>query len=274
MYVDTPVKRYSSGMRVRLAFAVAAFLEPDILVIDEVLAVGDAEFQKKAIGKMQDISQGDGRTVLFVSHNMTAVRDLCNRAIVLEHGKTVFEGTAEESIEYYLHNENMKLSNTGIYYPDDLINEDTGFVLNSVALFNEKDEPASLFLSEQEIKVKFSYELKQELKDLRINVTVLTMDESIVFVTSSHDADKTDKSPGSYESSVILPSHFFNKGHFRIRINAGIPNVKVLLKPIVALEFEIEKLTASGSRVSEVFPGITAPNFKWDVVKRQNEKEN
>ena len=77
MYIDTPVKRYSSGMRVRLAFAVAAFLEPDILVVDEVLAVGDAEFQKKAVGKMQDISQGDGRTVLFVSHNMAAVRSLC-----------------------------------------------------------------------------------------------------------------------------------------------------------------------------------------------------
>ncbi|TXE05838.1 ABC transporter ATP-binding protein [Gelidibacter salicanalis] len=101
-YIDTPVKRYSSGMTVRLAFAVAAHLEPDILVIDEVLAVGDAEFQKKAIGKMQDISQGDGRTVLFVSHNMAAVKSLCSRAIVLEHGKTVFEGATDNAISYYL----------------------------------------------------------------------------------------------------------------------------------------------------------------------------
>ena len=90
-YIDTPVKRYSSGMTVRLAFAVAAHLEPDILVVDEVLAVGDAEFQKKAVGKMQDISKGQGRTVLFVSHNMAAVKSLCTRAIVLEHGETVFE---------------------------------------------------------------------------------------------------------------------------------------------------------------------------------------
>ncbi|MGB1314376.1 MAG: ABC transporter ATP-binding protein, partial [Bizionia paragorgiae] len=101
-YIDTPVKRYSSGMTVRLAFAVAAFLEPEILVIDEVLAVGDAEFQKKAIGKMQDISRGDGRTVIFVSHNMAAVKSLCTRGIVLEHGEVVFEGGAEKSIEYYL----------------------------------------------------------------------------------------------------------------------------------------------------------------------------
>lgn len=101
-YIDTPVKRYSSGMRVRLAFAVAAFLEPDILVIDEVLAVGDAEFQKKAIGKMQDISKGEGRTVIFVSHNMAAVKSLCSRAIVLEHGMIAFSGTTDDAVSYYL----------------------------------------------------------------------------------------------------------------------------------------------------------------------------
>lgn len=103
-YIDTPVKRYSSGMRVRLAFAVAAHLEPDILVVDEVLAVGDAEFQKKAIGKMQDISRGEGRTVLFVSHNMAAVKSLCTRSIVLEHGKVVFDGETDEGIQFYLRN--------------------------------------------------------------------------------------------------------------------------------------------------------------------------
>ena len=101
-YIDTPVKRYSSGMTVRLAFAVAAFLEPEILVIDEVLAVGDAEFQKKAIGKMQDISRGEGRTVLFVSHNMAAVKSLCTRGVVLEHGKVTFSGKIEKAIDYYL----------------------------------------------------------------------------------------------------------------------------------------------------------------------------
>lgn len=102
MYIDTPVKRYSSGMKVRLAFAVAAHLEPDILVIDEVLAVGDAEFQKKAIGKMQDISKGQGRTVLFVSHNMAVVQSLCTRAILLENGKIKKTGEVNDIIESYL----------------------------------------------------------------------------------------------------------------------------------------------------------------------------
>jgi lipopolysaccharide transport system ATP-binding protein len=100
-YIDTPVKRYSSGMTVRLAFAVAAFLEPDILIIDEVLAVGDAEFQKKAIGKMQEISKGEGRTVLFVSHNMAAVKSLCTRGIVLENGGIVFDGKTEDALVFY-----------------------------------------------------------------------------------------------------------------------------------------------------------------------------
>ena len=101
-YIDTPIKRFSSGMQVRLGFAIAAFLEPEILIVDEVLAVGDAEFQKKAIGKMQDVSKGEGRTVLFVSHNMASVQLLCSRAILMDSGTTVFEGNVSEAINRYL----------------------------------------------------------------------------------------------------------------------------------------------------------------------------
>lgn len=104
-YIDTPVKRYSSGMMVRLGFAVAAHLEPEILVVDEVLAVGDAEFQKKAVGKMQDVAHGQGRTVLFVSHNMAAVRSLCTRGVVLKDGMVDFMGTVPDSLDHYLKNE-------------------------------------------------------------------------------------------------------------------------------------------------------------------------
>ena len=109
-YIDTPVKRYSSGMTVRLGFAVAAHLEPEILVVDEVLAVGDAEFQRKAIGKMKDVSQGGGRTVLFVSHNMAAVKNLCTSGIVLKNGLLAFRGTSNEAIDFYL-NENSLVNN-------------------------------------------------------------------------------------------------------------------------------------------------------------------
>ena len=124
MYIDTPTKRYSSGMTVRLAFAVAAHLEPDILVVDEVLAVGDAEFQKKAIGKMQDISTSEGRTVLFVSHNMAAVKSLCTRAIVLEHGTTVFEGGTDEAVDFYLNQTKDNLKS----YNSNKIEKDENFI--------------------------------------------------------------------------------------------------------------------------------------------------
>ena len=109
-YIDTPVKRYSSGMTVRLGFAVAAFLEPEILVVDEVLAVGDAEFQKKAIGKMQDVSKGEDRTVLFVSHNMAAVRSLCSKGVLLENGQIVYQGNTDDTINLYLNKESLKES--------------------------------------------------------------------------------------------------------------------------------------------------------------------
>lgn len=113
-YIDTPVKRYSSGMTVRLGFAVAAFLEPEILVVDEVLAVGDAEFQKKAIGKMQDVSKGEGRTVLFVSHNMTAVRSLCKKGIVLKDGTVDYIGNTDNSIQHYLEMNDVNFSTNNL----------------------------------------------------------------------------------------------------------------------------------------------------------------
>jgi ABC-type polysaccharide/polyol phosphate transport system ATPase subunit len=109
-YLDTPVKRYSSGMTVRLGFAVAAFMEPEILVVDEVLAVGDAEFQKKAIGKMQDISRGGGRTVLFVSHNLPSVRSLCHNGIVLANGQIDYIGTANDCVDHYVETKNSDMS--------------------------------------------------------------------------------------------------------------------------------------------------------------------
>jgi lipopolysaccharide transport system ATP-binding protein len=156
MYVDTPVKRYSSGMRVRLAFAVAAFLEPDILVIDEVLAVGDAEFQKKAIGKMQDISKGDGRTVLFVSHNMAAVKSLCSRAIVLEHGKMVFDGKTDDAVDFYLSNRTTK----PLVFED----FDKDFGMCKIEFLNAKNEVIDKALVGQEVRLKVTY----KNPDLRI----------------------------------------------------------------------------------------------------------
>lgn len=127
-YVDTPVKRYSSGMMVRLGFAIAAHLEPEILVVDEVLAVGDAEFQKKAIGKMQDVSKGEGRTVLFVSHNMAAVRSLCTRGIMLKNGTVDYIGSIPDTLDYYLKDNDGK--------QDDLIVNNIKWKKNTIEIHN------------------------------------------------------------------------------------------------------------------------------------------
>lgn len=269
-YLDTPVKRYSSGMTVRLGFSIAAHLEPEILVVDEVLAVGDAEFQKKAIGKMQDVSKGEGRTVLFVSHNMASVKALCTRGIVLENGKVSFDGVIDSAIDLYLKKEYEGISSTGEYANKEDISGD--FILNTIQLLNSKSEVTAMFLSEETITVRINYTLTQVCKNLRINLKVLTPNETVVFTTSSQDADETDQLPGKYIAKLILPSNFFNKGNYKIAINCGMPNIKLLFPPKTVMEFNIEKLTSSGSRVSEIFPGVTAPLLEWNIKKMINEK--
>jgi len=159
-YIDTPVKRYSSGMTVRLGFAVAAHLEPEILVVDEVLAVGDAEFQKKAIGKMQDLSTGEGRTVLFVSHNMVAVRNLCTRTILLRNGKKIFNGCPSDTIDHYLEVNNLK---TKKHYVSKSINRD--IFINSFRVLSEvaTGQPFSfeaIISTNLEINVEFAFTLR------------------------------------------------------------------------------------------------------------------
>ena len=164
MYIDTPVKRYSSGMTVRLGFAVAAHLEPEILVVDEVLAVGDAEFQKKAIGKMQDLSTGEGRTVLFVSHNMDSISQLTDRVIVLKNGIIHFEGETHQGIKEYLKSDS-----------DEQIYEFKG--LNSFPKIKKVEIgtslPSNIHEFGKEIKFTFSVNLPVQISNLALSFQVL-----------------------------------------------------------------------------------------------------
>ena len=162
-YLDTPVKRYSSGMTVRLGFAIAAHLEPEILVVDEVLAVGDAEFQKKAIGKMQDVSRGEGRTVLFVSHNMGAVKSLCKRGIVLNQGNIAFDGTVEDAVQRYI--------NTGIA-------ESTFFPTNNIV------KKISVKQIGNSIEVRLDYSSKDVIKKPCLGIVFYNNEGSMIFGTN------------------------------------------------------------------------------------------
>ncbi len=189
-YIDTPVKRYSSGMMVRLGFAVAAHLDPEILVVDEVLAVGDAEFQKKAIGKMQDVSKGQGRTVLFVSHNMASVRQLCNNGIVLDSGMVVNRGTASEAINYYI---DQSFSDAELYKT--IINDKANATeYKHEVSFKQfefvKENP--VFASDEDIEIKITLKADESEKECRVNCTIHNIDGSSIGSCTSFDTFNID----------------------------------------------------------------------------------
>ncbi|CAN5734502.1 ABC transporter ATP-binding protein [soil metagenome] len=204
-YIDTPVKRYSSGMYVRLAFAVAAHLEPDILIVDEVLAVGDAEFQKKCLGKMKDVSERDGRTVLFVSHNMPAVIKLCTKGMVMEYGKTIFYGNTEDAVNEYLHHKKdaEKLS---IAMREDRIGN--GMIrCTDIQFFSNKMNSMDAVKSGDELKIEIAYTLHAErVRSVWFRLQILNSNEEIMFTcNNAHSAEIIPAIYSSGKLTCIIP---------------------------------------------------------------------
>ena len=173
-YIDTPVKRYSSGMKVRLGFAVAAFLEPEILVVDEVLAVGDAEFQKKCIGRMQEVSDNDGRTVLFVSHNMAAVKSLCKTGLVIKQGTIDFAGTAEDAVNNYLKVQAAEIGSGLLENKDRKGNGKLQF--ENIIFKNYKDQVITDAISGEPLTIELHYSLNQPIDPRRLIAGVTLFD--------------------------------------------------------------------------------------------------
>ena len=214
-YIDTPVKRYSSGMTVRLGFAVAAFLDPEILVVDEVLAVGDAEFQKKAIGKMKDVSQGEGRTVLFVSHNMASVRNLCVHGILLENGMVRSMGDIDPIVEEYLEDNKIDLGDVAeVQTFKRLISVERQFEILRV-------QRLTSYLMNAEDDIKYSVTIKRNLKIDSFNITTLiTNVESAdrVGMTFSQPISWPDDTKDVLEFEVTIPNHHLAKGRYTLDI--------------------------------------------------------
>jgi len=265
-YIDTPVKRYSSGMYVRLAFAVAAHLEPDILVVDEVLAVGDAEFQKKAIGKMQDVSRGGGRTVLFVSHNMGSVKALCSRGIVLNNGKVTYDGTATNAVENYLMLHSVKNDSGVAVFEKDLIGDDELSLLE-VSVLDDKKSIKTIFTQDEKINIRIKFLLKNSISGMRFNIAVKTSSGELAFMTSSHELTKERINKGVYELYAGIPPNLLNINRYIIALNAGIPGYKYIFKQIDVLYFDIENANAHahGSTYNEKWPGVVAPEIIWTL---------
>ncbi|SFF15457.1 ABC transporter ATP-binding protein [Flavobacterium xueshanense] len=232
-YIDTPVKRYSSGMYVRLAFAVAAFLEPEILIVDEVLAVGDAEFQKKAIGKMQDISQYGGRTVLFVSHNMAAIKQLCTKTIIMENGMIVFEGKTDDGIDYYLQS-NQYEGYIG-HYVNEAIQE-SGIV--SLALVDNNNVIRTEFGFDETVVIKIKIKVSEKHLNAHLGFRVVDRNERVIFTSEIKFAEKNVNN-GINDFEVQLPTKFLAPNAFRLTFGLHIPNQELIDYLEECLSFEI-----------------------------------
>ena len=262
-YIDTPVKRYSSGMTVRLGFAVAAHLEPEILVVDEVLAVGDAEFQKKAIGKMQDLSTGEGRTVLFVSHNMASVKNLCSRAMILDNGSLGFQGETSQAVDFYLGQNESANTNGIIDYTSDLSFELEDLKLLQISIQDLDGKIRTSYTQSQEISILIKFEALNEIRNMRFNVRIETTTGEEVFMTSSHEITKYRIKTGIHKLQVRIPAFLLNERRYVLKVNSGIPGVKYYFKPFTVTSFDIISENAGGSNYIEKWPGVVAPKLKW-----------
>jgi len=230
-YIDTPTKRYSSGMTVRLAFAVAAFLEPEILVVDEVLAVGDAEFQKKAIGKMQDISREGGRTVLFVSHNMAAVKSLCTCGIVLENGKVVFKSDADNAVNYYLSKGSQHIDISLVNRTD---REGNGFLkVIGLDLLNEKGNIIDQIISGDYLKIRLNLNKaigSLDYSRLFVGIGINDLDENRVlsFLSDEMGVDFAQMNSESKNIDIEIPAFNLRSNNyvlsFQINVGSTSPN--------------------------------------------------
>lgn len=215
-YIDTPVKRYSSGMMVRLGFAVAAHLDPEILVVDEVLAVGDAEFQKKAIGKMQDVSKGQGRTVLFVSHNMASVRNLCSSGVLLENGQIILYDKINSVVDYYLESYDNEEINKFSFETKNRHHNDPNITINNIKLVNSSvatGDPLSF-----EILIHSSYD---NVKDVEIAVALNRMGQSVTQFFSKDMGVHICLKKGENIIQLSTPHNPLNEGVYSINLWVG-----------------------------------------------------
>lgn len=260
-YVDTPVKRYSSGMYVRLAFAVAAHLEPEILIVDEVLAVGDAEFQKKAIGKMQDISSGNGRTVLFVSHNMASVKNLCTRAILMNQGTVAYDGTPTEAINEYLTSQVARLPHRKWSGGSSMDTDDVQILEASVQGRNTNQ---GLLFAGDELKIKFKFNLTlKQQQSINLSLNLFHLSGQIIFNSVS---ETTSIQSGLLEAEMIIPKDLMNNGLFRVMIMVVKDRSIVLFKMDEAITFEIQDRRDEDEKwFGDLSAHLIRPSLKWTI---------
>jgi len=274
-FIETPVKRYSSGMYLRLAFAVAAHLEPEILVVDEVLAVGDAEFQRKCLGKMSDVAK-QGRTVLFVSHNMSAILRLTEKTLVIDKGNLILQAPTTEAVDYYLSN-GLTQEGQRIWQPDE-VNQKNLFIPKAIRVLDNNGSILETVRSTEPFFIEAEYYVQKPIKGLRVGIYLITSHGEFVF--TSFDTDDPEKfelhavrKAGLYHSRVNIPANILNGGRYILGINASSYRIKTYFHDEQALTFNVDLSGAPGTQWPESRLGSIRPVLEWEIKKIKNAKK-
>lgn len=266
-FLDTPVKRYSSGMYVRLAFAVAAHLEPEILIVDEVLAVGDMAFQKKCLGKMEDVAS-QGRTVLFVSHNMSAISSLCTKSILLDSGTVEGFGATEQMISLYL---NAKSNKSGISVDDSPIEKNKKVKIRSVRILNQHMEANADLTNEAKGYIEVKFEVNIEGKGYDSSVFLSHIKYGPILTTCLKDSNLDNYEnqhwkKGMYTYLIELPMDILRDGDYTVAVDAIIPKVEGLDNFKHTTNFYIVDRTSPVAKTGEGRNAAIIPLIKWKQV--------
>ena len=271
-FIDTPVKRYSSGMYLRLAFAVAAHLEPEILVVDEVLAVGDAEFQRKCLGKMTDVAK-QGRTVLFVSHNMSAILRLTEETLVIDKGNLLLRAPTAEAVDFYL-SRGLTQEGQRLWQPNE-VDKRSAFQPLSLRVTDRKGNLLDTVRSTDPFYVDFEYAIKSPIKGLRVGLYLITSHGE--FVCTSFDTDDPEtfekyavRDRGHYHSRVMIPGVLLNGGRYVLGVNASAYRIKTYFHDEQALAINVDPSGAPGTQWPEPRLGPVRPSLKWEINKQEN----
>ena len=275
-FLDTPVKRYSSGMYLRLAFAVAAHLEPEILVVDEVLAVGDAEFQRKCLGKMSDVAR-EGRTVLFVSHNMSAILRLTQEALVIDRGRLVMRAPSAEAVDYYLSRGFSRLGERA-WAPEEVPAASAPFCPIALRVRDPKGRIVDTVRSVEPVTLEVEYRLSAPITGLRVGLYLsTTRGEQILTSFDTDDPELFERLParpaGHYFSRCVIPPDLLNEGRFVVGMNASSFLIQRYFQDEQALIFCVDAAGAVGMQWPELRLGVVRPRLKWEIEAVGAEQE-
>jgi lipopolysaccharide transport system ATP-binding protein len=263
-FLDTPVKRYSSGMYVRLAFSVAANLESEILIVDEVLAVGDAEFQKKCLGKLGEVQKGDGRTVLFVSHNVAALRGLCTKGLLLENGSIKCQSDINTILASYVQHPNNQTVWLGKDGSTEITINKTYIkpILNTINV--------NSFSTDQDLEIGIELEINENIREVGVGCIILTAEGMPIvrlFFNDFNEITKLDKN--KYLFRFVIPAYHLSKGEYQIQFDISLPNIQKVNSEKINLNFNLVSNGQLGNRYNSdshpLFTSILRPNWFKDI---------